>query len=98
MLRALGLTPREVWTLITTQTGLIGIVAGLLAIPVGLGMAAIMVNVINRRSFGWSLDMAITPEPLIAAILLSIVAALLAGLYPAYRMSRTSPAEALRAE
>ena len=84
--------------MVTTQTGLIGIVAGLLAIPVGLGMAAIMVHVINRRSFGWSLDMAITSEPLITAVLLSVGAALLAGLYPAYRMSRTSPAEALRAE
>ncbi len=98
VLRALGLTPREVWTLVTTQTGLIGLVAGLLAIPVGLVMSAIMIHVINRRSFGWSLEMTISAQPLVAALALSIGAALLAGLFPAYKMSRTSPAEALRGE
>ncbi|MCP4204621.1 MAG: ABC transporter permease [bacterium] len=98
VLRALGLTPREVWTLVTTQTAMIGAVAGVLAIPVGLTMAAIMIHVINRRSFGWSLEMTVSPEPLLAAVVLSVGAALLAGLYPAYRMSRTSPAEALRGE
>ncbi len=66
--------------------------------PVGLTMAAIMIHVINRRSFGWSLEMTVSPIPLAAAIALSIGAALLAGLYPAYKMSRTSPAEALRGE
>jgi len=98
VLRALGMTPIEVWALVTSQTGLIGLVAGTLAIPVGLTMAAIMIHVINRRSFGWSLEMTVSPAPLVAAVALSIGAALLAGVYPAYRMSRTSPAEALRAE
>ena len=98
VLRALGMTPIEVWALVTSQTGLIGLVAGTLAIPVGLTMAAIMIHVINRRSFGWSLEMTVSPAPLVAAVALSIGAALLAGVYPAYRMSKTSPAEALRAE
>lgn len=98
VLRALGLTPSEVWTLVTSQTGLIGLVAGVLAVPVGLVMSTIMIHVINRRSFGWSLEMAIAPGPLAMAVLLSVGAALLAGLYPAYRMARTSPAEALRGE
>ena len=98
VLRALGMTPAEVWTLVTTQTGLIGLVAGLLAIPVGLTMATIMIHVINKRSFGWSLEMAVSPWPLLSAVALSLGAALLAGLYPAYRMAGTSPAEALRGE
>lgn len=98
VLRALGTTPGEVWALVTTQTGLIGLVAGVLALPVGLTMAVIMIEVINRRSFGWSLEMAVSPAPLVEAVALSIGAALLAGLYPAFRMSRISPAEALRGE
>ncbi|MFQ5525796.1 MAG: ABC transporter permease [Thermoanaerobaculia bacterium] len=98
VLRALGLTPREVWGLVTAQTGLIGLVAGILSIPVGLLMSAIMIHFINRRSFGWSLEMTVSPEPLVTAIALSIIAALLAGIYPAVRMSRTSPAAALRGE
>ena len=60
--------------------------------------AAVMVQVINRRSFGWTLEMAVAPEVLLQAVALSLVAALLAGVYPAWRMARTSPAAALREE
>ena len=53
---------------------------------------------INRRSFGWTLQIEIAPEILVQAIGMAVVAALLAGLYPALRMARTSPALALREE
>ncbi|PDW04518.1 FtsX-like permease family protein [Candidatus Viridilinea mediisalina] len=98
MLRANGLTPRQVWGLILGQTGLIGAVAGLLAIPLGLAMALVLVYVINRRSFGWTLDLALEPRIFLQALLVALIAAFLAGLYPAYQMSRTSPAAALREE
>jgi len=98
VLRANGLTPRQVWHLVTAQTGLMGLVAGLLALPVGLVMAVVMIYVINRRSFGWTLSMAVPPEVLAQAVLLAVGAAVLAGLYPAWKMARTSPAVALREE
>ncbi len=98
VLRAQGMTPGQLWRLISQQTGLMGLTAGLLAIPVGISIAVIMVTVINRRSFGWSLELQIVPATLAQAVGIGLVAALLAGLYPAWRMSRTSPAEALRSE
>ena len=82
----------------TAQTGLMGLVAGVLAAPVGLGLALILVLVINRRSFGWTLQMEVAPEVFVQAVLMAVIAALLAGLYPALRMARTSPALALREE
>ncbi|MDX1501054.1 MAG: FtsX-like permease family protein [Thermoanaerobaculia bacterium] len=98
VLRATGLTPGQLWRLVTAQTGLMGLAAGLLSIPAGVAMATIMVRVINRRSFGWTLELGVTPAALASAVLLAVGAALVAGLYPAFKMSRTSPAEALRAE
>ena len=98
VLRATGFTPRQVWGLVTAQTGLMGLLAGLLALPVGLMLASVLVFVINRRSFGWTLELEIIPGLLVQAVLLSVLAALLAGMYPAFRMSRTSPALALREE
>ena len=82
----------------TSQTGLMGLIAGLLAVPVGVGLALILVLVINRRSFGWTLQIELAPEILVQAMAMAVVAALLAGLYPALRMARTSPALALREE
>ena len=98
VLRATGCTPGQIWGLMTSQTGLMGLIAGLLAAPVGVGLALILVLVINRRSFGWTLQIEIAPEILVQAIGMAVVAALLAGLYPALRMAQTSPALALREE
>ena len=98
VLRANGMTPRQVWRLVTAQTGLMGLAAGLLSLPVGLVLAAVMIYIVNRRSFGWSLHMTVDPAILAEALLLALAAALLAGLYPAWRMSRTPPAVALREE
>jgi putative ABC transport system permease protein len=98
VLRALGLTPREVWGLVTAQTGIIGLLAGVLAVPSGLLLAAVLVFVINRRSFGWTMAIDPSPSILIGGVALSVLAALLAGLYPAWRMAGTPPAESLRDE
>jgi len=61
-------------------------------------LAVVLVFVINKRSFGWTLQLQFDPGLLVQALVVSIVAALLAGLYPAWRMGRTSPALALREE
>lgn len=98
VLRATGFTPAQVWGMVTAQTGLMGLVAGLLALPVGIGLALILVLVINRRSFGWTLQIDVSPEVLAQAVVMAVVAALLAGVYPALRLARTPPAQALREE
>jgi putative ABC transport system permease protein len=54
--------------------------------------------VINQRSFGWTLQMHLDPAAFIQAFLLSVAAALLAGVYPTWRLSRMQIAEALRGE
>jgi putative ABC transport system permease protein len=88
VLRVIGLTPRQVWALVTSQTALMGLAAAVLALPLGIAMSWAMVHVINRRSFGWSFDMLIGAAPLVQAFAVGIGAALLAGLYPAWRMAR----------
>jgi putative ABC transport system permease protein len=98
VLRAQGLTPGQLWRLVLAQTGLMGAIAGALAIPVGLGLAVVLIRVINRRAFGWTLETAIAPDVLAQAAALALGAALVAGAYPAWRMARTPPAPALREE
>ena len=97
-LRAIGFTPEQVWLMFTTQTGMMGIAAGLLAVPLGLIQGAVLIFVVNRRSFGWSMDMEIYPMMLAQAVVIAAAAALLASVYPAFRMSRSSPAEVLHEE
>ena len=97
-LRANGMTVRQLWRLIFQETGFMGITAGLIAMPTGLIMAAILIYVINLRSFGWSLQLQLTPQVLLLALAVAVVASLLAGLYPAFRASKIAIASALREE
>ena len=98
VLRALGLTPVQVWSLITSQTALMGLAAAALAVPLGIAMSWAMVHVINRRSFGWSFEMVLAAAPFVQALAVGIAAAVLAGIYPALRMARLRPAHVLRDE
>jgi putative ABC transport system permease protein len=98
ILRATGMTPWQVGGYVTMQTGIMGLMAGLLSLPLGYALAYVLVHVINKRSFGWTLQMDVAPDVLLQALLLALGAALLAGLYPAWSMAQTRPAFVLREE
>lgn len=98
ILRAIGMTPWQLGSMITLQSGFIGLISGLAALPLGLLMAWVLIDVINRRSFGWQMDMSVAPSFLLTALALSTGAALMAGLYPAYRAAVARPALAMREE
>ena len=98
VLRAIGVTPAGVRGLVMLQTALIGLAAGVIALPLATVLAWLMIDVINRRAFGWTVPFAIDAWLLAQALLLALAAALLAGVYPAARMARTRTAVALREE
>jgi putative ABC transport system permease protein len=98
ILRAIGITSRQLSVLIIGETGLMGLVAGLLAIPVGFIVAYVLIFVVYQRSFGWTMAFYFDAGVLFQGIVLAFVAALLAGVFPALKMAQTHPAEALRTE
>ena len=98
MLRALGVTPVQLGAHVMGQTAVIGLLSGIAAMPLGLVMAKLLIDVINRRSFGWEMSMQVDPAILASSLALAIVAALCAGAYPAYRAARAIPALAVREE
>lgn len=98
VLRTIGVTPKQIWLIISGETGLIGVLVGVLALPLGLVLATVLTLIINRRSFGWTMDLNVDPIMLAQTVVVVIITALLAGIIPAYRMSRIPPAIALREE
>ena len=97
-LRAVGMTRRQLWRLTLVETGLMGTTAGILAMPTGFVLAVILIYIINLRSFGWTLQMHLQPVYFLQALIVALFAALLAGVYPAWRIGRMQPADALREE
>ena len=83
VLRSLGMSVRQLFGQNLAQTGLLGLTAGLAAIPLGTALAWLLVHVINLRSFGWSMDFIVSADAVLAGVAMAIAAALLAGIYPA---------------
>jgi len=98
VLRALGLTPRGAAALVSAQTVFMGGVALVAAIPTGLIIAVVLTKVIDRRAFGWHIEMHLHAAQFLNALALALLAALLAGLYPAWRASRAPIAAQMREE
>jgi putative ABC transport system permease protein len=98
VMRAVGLTRRQVWNYTLLQTGLMGTIAGLLALPIGAVLAYVLVYVINVRSFGWTMQLTLAPEEFVIAFAVAVVAALAAGIYPAGRVANLQTGAALRNE
>ena len=96
LLRATGMTGSETALVIAGQTLFLGLLAGLLALPLGLVMADVLIDVINQRSFGWSMQHTLPPSVLIQAVLLAVGAALLAGWYPMKRVAAVLPAAGMQ--
>ncbi|MBW4467961.1 MAG: FtsX-like permease family protein [Pegethrix bostrychoides GSE-TBD4-15B] len=98
ILRSTGMTPRQLAGLTLLETGLMGTMAGVFAMPLGYALAWILIYVINVRSFGWTLQMALQGKYFWQALLVAVLAALLAGIYPALRLGKMNISTAIRQE
>ncbi|AHE97774.1 ABC transporter permease [Thioalkalivibrio paradoxus ARh 1] len=98
VLRSTGLLPAGVGQLVFLQGGLLGLYAALAAIPLGLSMGWVLIEVINREAFGWRMDVLLPGMPLVENVALGIGAALLASIYPAWRLARMPLVPALRVQ
>lgn len=86
-LRALGASRAQVRRLVIAEGAWMGAAAGLFALPLGALLAAAMVYVVNRRSFGWSMELALAAGPFFEALALAVGAALAAAALPAMRIA-----------
>lgn len=98
VMRETGMTARQLWEYTLIQTGLMGFTAGLLALPIGLALALVLIDVINVRSFGWTMQLLLQPGEFAQAFAVAVIAALAAGIYPAYRLGKIVTSRALRSE
>ncbi len=97
LLRAGGLTARSVTAISLLQTGLLGLGAGLVALPVGLTLAWLLIFVVNRLAFGWSMMFLPQPGVLLQSLVLATAAGIAAGWWPARAQVSQPPAVDLRA-
>ena len=93
---ALGLTMRHLVLLELARTLLLAVFTFFAAVPVGIGMAWVLLTVVNVEAFGWRLPMHLFPKDWGVLGLHALAAALLAAAIPLRQLMRTSPADLLK--
>jgi putative ABC transport system permease protein len=98
LIRYLGAAKDQVRTMILTEAGLLGLLAGLLGLVLGMTLSLILIYVINKQSFGWTIQFHPPALLLGGALLLIWAVTVLAGVYPARFAARIEPAEVVHTE
>lgn len=85
-LQSLGIGPRHCRRLLVWQGAGLGLLTALLALPVGYGLAWVLIEVVNPRAFGWRLAFEAAPLHAVTALLLAPLCGALASWYAARRV------------
>jgi putative ABC transport system permease protein len=98
LLRLLGMSPAEIRRMIVLESSILGVASTVAGLVMGYALSWILIFVINKQSFGWTIEFH-TPARLIAASLaVTFLSAVLAGLAPARFAARVNMAAALKSE
>ena len=98
LLRFLGASTQQIRKLILVEAGLLGLLANLVGFLLGYLLSLILVFVINKQSFGWTIRFHWPVAILFSALTLVFLATVLAGLYPARVAVRLNPLEVVHEE
>lgn len=88
---AMGLTRRQLALLELWRTIFLVAITLVLAVPVGLVLAWVLLAVVNVEAFGWRLPLLIFPSDWIRLAGLALIAALLSVAVPLRRLSKVTP-------
>ena len=98
LLRYLGASSLQLRKLILTEAGLLGLLANTSGVILGFFLSLILIFVINKQSFGWTIRLHWPVAVLLSATSVVFLATLFAGYYPARMAIRLNPIEVVHEE
>src|SRR3984893_6925319 len=98
LLRFLGAASGQIRKLIVIEAGLIGLLANFAGIALGFALSLVLIYVINKQSFGWTIRFHWPVAVLLGGLTVVYAATVLAGLYPARVAVRLNPVEVVHEE
>jgi putative ABC transport system permease protein len=98
LLRFLGASRGQVRRLILFEAGLLGLLANLAGLALGVGLSLLLVFVINKQSFGWTIQFHWPVGVLLGALSIVYGATIVAAIYPALAATRLNPVEVVHEE
>ena len=98
LLRIMGATTTQIRKLILVEAGLIGILSNIAGLALGAVLSLVLIFVINKQSFGWTIQFHWPVLVLLSALGFVYVCTVLAGIYPARVAERLNPIEVMHEE
>ncbi len=98
ILRAVGAFRRQVEKTTLIEAGMIGFFSHILGLLCGFLLSILLIYVINKQSFGWTIQFSIPLWSLIESWLVVMVTSIGAGFIPARRAAKMNVVESLRME
>jgi putative ABC transport system permease protein len=98
VLRFLGASKTQIRKIIVTEAGLLGLLSTLIGIVMGTCLSLVLIFVINKQSFGWTIQFHWPIALLLLALTGVNTATLIAGLYPAQNAVQTDPIKVMHEE
>lgn len=98
ILRYLGATGGQIRKLILMEAGLIGVLANIAGVVLGFLLSLVLIYVINKQSFGWTIRFHLPWMILAAALGIVYLATVLAGIYPSRIARLLNPIEVVHEE
>jgi putative ABC transport system permease protein len=98
ILRFLGAARAQIRKLILVEAGIIGLLSTIAGLTLGVLLSLILIFVINKQSFGWTIQFHWPVAVLLSALSVVYAATILAGLYPARIAQRLNPIEVVHEE
>jgi putative ABC transport system permease protein len=98
LLRFLGASAGQIRRLILVEAGLLGLLANLVGFVLGYFLSLILVFVINKQSFGWTIRFHWPVVVLLGALTVVYLATVVSGFYPAWIAVRLNPLEVVHEE
>jgi putative ABC transport system permease protein len=97
-MRALGVHRITIFRLIVTESLITGVLAGGIGFLGGIGLSKLITWAIHKVASAAFLQAVVSPRLLGFGLLIAVLIGILAGLYPAWRITKTNIVEALRYE
>jgi putative ABC transport system permease protein len=98
ILRAIGTFKSQIRKMTLVEAQLMALVGFVLGALSGILLSMILIYVINKQSFGWTIQFFPVPSVFIQSLVLVVVASFLAGLFPAHVAAKKRVAEAVKME
>ncbi|MDH4330616.1 MAG: ABC transporter permease [Candidatus Moranbacteria bacterium] len=100
IMKSLGASPADIWSLFLAESVLIGFLGGLMGVISGYGLSELVnfgIKLLARNFGGVEVDLFFVPLWFVAfVIIFSTVIGLVTGFYPSKRAAKLKPLEALR--